>query len=149
MTVLTTSRKPGRRTRSFAKVIARYLNWKYINRGKKNLEEVLSLSREVCIIEEIKGNPAVMNFYRNGKLTTRIYFSAGNVKKVKMDDTPPVFIGKPCFDPLLFGAIPQSRAGEKLIRKVDFPKKIVVRNSKLYFYYIDELILTVKIHRIS
>ncbi len=143
--ILTTSRKPSRRTRSFAKAIARYLNWKYVNRGKKSLEEVFGLDRDVCVISEIKGNPAILHFYREGREYFRIGFTVSNVKKVEMDNSTPVFIGRAPFDPLLFGALPQSRAAMKLARKVDFPKKIVVKKSTLHFYYENDLVFTMKI----
>ncbi len=143
--ILTTSRKPSRRTRRLAKVLARYLNWKYVNRGKMSLEDLAELSRDFCIISEIKANPAFLTFYRDGKPYFRISFTVSNVKKIKMDDSTPIFVGKAPFDPLLFGALPQSRAGLKLARKVDFPKKIVVRKGVLHFYYGDELIFTMRI----
>ncbi len=146
--ILTTSRKPSRKTRSLAKALARFLNWEYVNRGKMSLDEVFQLDREVCIISEIKGNPAILHFYRNGEEYYRISFTVGNVKKVKMDDSTPVFVGKAPFDPLLFGALPQSKAGLKLARKVDFPKKIYVRKNTLHFYYQDELVFTMRIVRL-
>ncbi len=143
--ILTTSRKPSRRTRSLAKALARFLNWEYINRGKKSLDDVFALDKEVCIISEIKGNPAIMHFYRDGEEFFRISFTVSNIKKVKMDKSTPVFVGKAPFDPLIFGALPQNKAGLKLARKVDFPKKIVVKKNTLHFYYGDELVFTMRI----
>ncbi len=145
--ILTTSRKPGRRTRSFAKVFSRFLNWRYVNRGKMNLEEVLSFG-DVCIVQEVKGNPASMTFYRNGRKIGWIRFSAGVIKKVKTDFSPPVFIGKPPFNPLIFGAMPQNRAGMKIARKADLPKKIFVKRdgkTRLIFRFGDEIVLSMKI----
>ncbi len=146
--ILTTSRKPSRKTRSLAKVLSRFLNWEYVNRGKMSLDEVFQLGREVCILSEIKGNPAFLHFYRNGKEFYKISFTVSNIKKVKMDDSTPVFVGKAPFDPLLLGVLPQTKAGLKLARKVDFHKKIYVRKDTLHFYYRDELVFTMKIVRL-
>ncbi|RLE46457.1 MAG: rRNA maturation protein [Candidatus Methanomethylicota archaeon] len=147
--LLTTSRKPSRKTRSLAKALARYLNWRYVNRGKMSLEDVFLLDKHVAIIEEVKGNPAVLKLYRDGKQHFMLRFNASNIKKVKMDDSPPVFVGNPPFDPLLFGAIPHSKAGLKLMRKVEFPKEIVVKDGRLYFYYKDELVFSLKVLKLQ
>ncbi len=149
MLTITTSRKPGRKTRRFAKVIARYFNWSYINRGKMSLEDLSNLSDRLCIVSEVKGNPAYMTFYEGGEERLRIRFTTSNIKKVKMDSSPPVFIGKPPVDPLVFGAIPQNKAGLKLSRKVHFPKKVVVRDGDLHLYYLDELVVSMKNVRVK
>ncbi len=143
--LLTTSRKPSRKTRRLAKVLSRFLNWRYVNRGKMNLEKVFSLDRDVAIIEEIKGNPAILRIYRNSKEYFRIRFNVSNIRKIKMDDSTPVVIGNPFFDPLIFGAIPHNKAGLKLMRKVDFPKEIYVKDKKLYFYFKGVLVFSMKV----
>ncbi|MET1124482.1 MAG: rRNA maturation protein [Archaeoglobaceae archaeon] len=147
--ILTTSRKPSRRTRSLAKALARFANWRYVNRGKMSLEDIAKLSSDFAIISEIKGNPAFITFYRMAKPFLRISFTVSNVRKVKMDDSPAVFVGKAPFDPLLINAIPQSEAGLKFARKVDFPKKVVVKKDRLLFLYGDELVFSMRIIRIE
>ena len=144
MLTVTTSRKPGRKTRRFAKVIARYFNWNYVNRGKMSLEDLASLSENFCIISEVKGNPAYMTFYQHGEEKIRIRFTTSNIKKIKMDSRPTVFIGKPPADPLVFGAIPQNKAGMKLSRKVDFPKKVIVKGRDMHLYYRGELVVSMR-----
>ncbi len=143
--LLTTSRKPSRKTRSLAKALSRFLNWRYVNRGKMNLEKVFSLDKDVAIIEEIKGNPAILKMYKNSKEYFRMRFNVSNIRKVKMDDSTPVFIGNPPFDPLIFGAIPHNKPGLKLMRKVDFPKEIYVRDDKLYFYFKGILVFSLRV----
>lgn len=143
--ILTTSRKPSRRTRSFAKALARFANWRYVNRGKMGLKDIVEISKDFVIVSETKANPSFLWFYRNGEAVLRIRFTVSNVKKVEMDDSPAVFIGKAPFDPTLINAIPQIPASKKLIRKVDFPKKIFVKGEKLEFYYKNILVFTMKL----
>jgi len=153
--LLTTSRKPSRRTRSLAKVLARFMNWRYINRGKLSLNELFKLSSDegLAIIEEVKGNPAILKIInpKDESILLKIRFNVSNVIKVKMDDSPVVFIGKVPFDPVLLEAIPQSKAGLKLARKVDFKKKVFVRRSDEFyifeFYYEDLMVFKMKVKR--
>ncbi|OYT34512.1 ribosomal biosynthesis protein [Archaeoglobales archaeon ex4484_92] len=132
--ILTTSRKPSRKTRTLAKVLAKFFNWDYVSRGKKNLNEFMELD-EFCLLSEIKGNPALLHFYKKGEKILEIGFKTSNIKKVKLDGTPPVFIGEAPFDPLVFGAVPQNKAGLKFMRKVDLTKKVVVKGNTLFFTY--------------
>ncbi|MFY9638351.1 MAG: ribosomal biogenesis protein [Methanobacterium sp.] len=65
--LITTSRKPSQRTRSFCKSLVRVLNSSYINRGKMSIREVLIKSSElgydkIALISEIKGNPSRIDF---------------------------------------------------------------------------------------
>ncbi len=153
--LLTTSRKPSRRTRSLAKVLARFMNWIYINRGKLSMNELLEICHDkLAILKEVKGNPAFLEIYdKKGNLLLKIRFSASNVEKIKMNDSPVVFVGKCPFDPLLLGALPQDRAGLKLARKVDFPKKVYVRKKgewiELEFYYKDVMVFKMRVGGIS
>ncbi|WP_202319409.1 Brix domain-containing protein [Archaeoglobus neptunius] len=145
MYLITTSRRPGRKTRRFAKVIARFFNWRYINRGKLSLKDLKSISEDFWIISEVKGNPAIMILFRKGDEVLRMGFTVSNIKKVKMDDSAVVFRGKSQIDPLIFGAVPQTRVGKKLARKVNFTKKVVVRGNLWQFFYGNELLMTMKI----
>jgi U3 small nucleolar ribonucleoprotein protein IMP4 len=61
--LITTSRKPSPRTRSFARNLERIFNSKYVNRGKMSMRDVFIKSRELgyrnsTVISEIKGNPS-------------------------------------------------------------------------------------------
>ncbi len=149
--LLTTSRKPSRKTRSLAKALARFMNWTYINRGKKNMEDLFEMCDDkLAILKEVKGNPAFLEVYdKNRNLLLRIRFSVSNIEKVKMDDSPVVFIGKAPFDPLILGALPQDKAGLKLARKIDTPKRVYVRRKngwiELEFYFKDVMVFKMRI----
>ncbi len=131
------------------------MNWRYVTRGKLSLEELYSMlnkNENLAIIEEVKGNPAILKIVHpeKGELL-RIRFNVSNIVKVKMDDSPVVFVGKAPFDPLLLGALPQSEAGLKLARKIDSKKKVYVRRDEewitLEFWYEDVLVFKMKIKR--
>jgi len=123
--IVTTSRKPGRRTRSFVRVLSAYMNWKYIPRGKKNMEDVFSLSPDVAVVEEIKGNPSTLRVFKNSSEILRLRFNLARLLKVKVDSSPVFFSGKLDFDPSLLGAIPSNVAGEKIKRKLKLRGEIV------------------------
>uniref|UniRef100_A0A7C3MBD8 Probable Brix domain-containing ribosomal biogenesis protein n=1 Tax=Archaeoglobus fulgidus TaxID=2234 RepID=A0A7C3MBD8_ARCFL len=148
MYILTTSRKPGRKTRRFAKVLARFFNWRYLNRGKLSLEDINSLSETFWIISEVKGNPAILTLYERGEKRFEMNFTLSNVKKVNMDESAVVFQGKLPFDPVIFGAIPQTKAGLKLARKVDFRKRVVVKGNEWFFFYGEEELFKIRVLRI-
>jgi U3 small nucleolar ribonucleoprotein protein IMP4 len=66
--LITTSRKPSQRTRSFCKSLVRVLNSSYINRGKMSIRDVLIKSSElgldkIAVISEMKGNPSKIDFF--------------------------------------------------------------------------------------
>lgn len=143
--ILTTSRKPSRRTRSFAKALARFANWKYVNRGKMGLKDLVEIFKDFVVVSEIKANPSFLWFYRDGRVVLRIRFTVSNIRKVDMDESPAVFIGKAPFDPTLMNAIPQIPASQKLVRKVDFPKKIFTKDGKLEFCYKDTVVFTIRL----
>ncbi len=82
---------------------------------------------KLAILKEVKGNPAFLEIYnKNRKLLLKVRFSVSNVEKVKMDNDPVVFLGKSPFDPLIFDAIPQNKAGLKIARKIDTSKRVYV-----------------------
>lgn len=65
--LITTSRKPSQRTRSFCKSFVRVLNSSYINRGKMSIRDVLIKSSElgynkIAVVSETKGNPSRIDF---------------------------------------------------------------------------------------
>lgn len=148
--LLTTSRKPSRRTRSLAKVLAKFMNWTYINRGKLSISDLFDICQDkLAIIKEIKGNPAFLEIYdKNQNLLLKLMFSISNVEKVSMDESPVVFLGRPPFDPLILEALPLNKAGLKIARKIDTPKKVYVRRKdgiELEFFYRDVMVFKMKI----
>jgi U3 small nucleolar ribonucleoprotein protein IMP4 len=61
--ILTTSRKPSQRTRSFARDLERTLNLPYVQRGKLSLKEVFEIDKHVLLIGEFKANPGTLVVY--------------------------------------------------------------------------------------
>jgi len=101
--LLTTSRKPGRKTRTFAKVLASFMNWRYEPRGKSSLD---FSEDKVAVIEERNGNPGLIRIITpSGKYV--LEFNISNVKKMKFDSSPVVVFGDPKFAKIL-DAIPAS-----------------------------------------
>ncbi len=124
--ILTTSRKPGRKTRRFAKVISRYFNWTYIQRGKTPSQEFGS---RYAIVQEIKGNPAVLKIY-DGEEVFSMRFSVGEINKIKMGREIPVFFGKVPFARCLryFNALSaDERVSRKVAKSLLSPKSVFVR----------------------
>ncbi len=146
MIVITTSRDPSQRTRSFCKVISRFMNWRYVQRGKTGIGELFEEHPDLIIVREIKGNPAFMDFFKNGKKISTWRINVGVIKKEKMDDSYVFFAGKLPFDPLILGALPKNQAGEKLALKMK-PKKIVYfrKGKELDFRYDGKQVLTLKV----
>jgi len=79
--VLTTSRKPSQRTRSFIRDLVRVIPWSFhFTRGSCSLNDlanelaVLGINR-LLIVHEKKGNPSLIKFYKldEGKLLERDY----------------------------------------------------------------------------
>jgi U3 small nucleolar ribonucleoprotein protein IMP4 len=61
--IITTSRKPSQRTRSFVNDLARSLNINVLNRGKTPLKDILNEYTKLILIGEYKGNPGKMKLY--------------------------------------------------------------------------------------
>ena len=79
--VLTTSRKPSQRTRSFIRDLVRVIPWSFhFTRGSCSLNDlanelaVLGINR-LLIVHEKKGNPSLVKFYKldKGELMERDY----------------------------------------------------------------------------
>ena len=68
MILITTSRKPSRRSRSLAREFSRLIPFStYITRGKKPIEDLVELARSkgynrICILKERHGNPFKFDF---------------------------------------------------------------------------------------
>ncbi|NOZ58990.1 MAG: hypothetical protein GXO66_05380 [Euryarchaeota archaeon] len=71
MILVTTSRKPSPRTRTFSRDFAKALNAEYFTRGKANLERVFSLLQDegdrLVMIKERRGNPSLIEVYLRGR----------------------------------------------------------------------------------
>lgn len=141
--IVTTSRKPSRRTRSFVKAFCRFLGWKYIQRGKMSLKE-FDLNN-LCLISEIKGNPAVMGFYFNGKKTLELLFSVSNVRKMELSPAEVLFVGEK-FN--FFGAVDKKML-EKFDRRPYFEKRIVEKGNELFFYFKKDLVFKMRIFAVK
>ena len=68
--LISTSRKPSQKTRSFCKNLARLTDSTSVNRGKMNFRELLLKALEVdeynvAVVNEIKGNPSRISFFSN------------------------------------------------------------------------------------
>jgi U3 small nucleolar ribonucleoprotein protein IMP4 len=90
--LITTSRKPSQRTRTFCRSLERVLKVRCVNRGKMNIREVFLKAKEmgyqrVAIISEKNGNPSVIDVYRESeplislKVTVDLSLPRGRMKK--------------------------------------------------------------------
>ncbi|MFH0972012.1 MAG: hypothetical protein V1835_05615 [Candidatus Micrarchaeota archaeon] len=69
---ISTGRKPSQLTRKFGRLLSLILNAKYENRGKKSVDEICARAEKfgcirIAFIYEKKGNPALIQFYDEGK----------------------------------------------------------------------------------
>ncbi|MGB9978295.1 Brix domain-containing protein [Methanobacterium sp.] len=92
--LITTSRKPSNRTRSFCQDLSHVLNAKYVNRGKMSFRDALLKSatlgfQEIAIVSQIKGNPSKIEIYNKNNellLFLKITVSLLNLKgKINSD----------------------------------------------------------------
>ncbi|MBI5458638.1 Brix domain-containing protein [Methanobacterium sp.] len=90
--LITTSRKPSQRTRTFCRGLERVLKARCTNRGKMSLRDVFLKANEigedrVAVVSERDGNPNGMEFYQDGELfislqlTVDFSLSKGRMKK--------------------------------------------------------------------
>ena len=68
--LISTSRKPSQKTRSFCKNLSHALDFTYVNRGKMNMRDLFLKSSQLnycstMIVYEIKGNPSKITFFSN------------------------------------------------------------------------------------
>ncbi len=71
--LITTSRKPSQRTRTFCRGLERVLKARCVNRGKMSLRDVFLKAKEmeadrVVVVSERDGNPNGMEIYQDGEL---------------------------------------------------------------------------------
>lgn len=90
--LITTSRKPSQRTRTFCRGLERVFKSRCLNRGKMSLRDVFLKASEmgtnrVAVISERDGNPNGMEIFRDGelyatlKLTVDFSLPKGRFKK--------------------------------------------------------------------
>lgn len=68
--LITTSRKPSKRTRAFCQYLARIFVSEYFNRGKMSMRDIFlklhsSDYEYVLVVYELNGNPSKMTFFNN------------------------------------------------------------------------------------
>ncbi|NYB53023.1 MAG: Brix domain-containing protein [Methanobacteriaceae archaeon] len=78
--LITTSRKPSQRTRTFCRGLEQVLKARCINRGKMSLRDVFLKAGEmgtnqVAVVSERDGNPNGMEVYRDGELFATLKIS--------------------------------------------------------------------------
>jgi len=78
--IVTTSRKPSQRTRSFCKRFARYIGAEYITRGKLSMKEIFGMDSRIIYVTEFKGNPGRITIFDKGKEVLKI-----NIKGVSLE----------------------------------------------------------------
>lgn len=71
--LITTSRKPSQRTRTFCRGLERALDARSVNRGKMSLRDVFLKAKEmgkdrVAVVSERDGNPNGIEIYHHGEL---------------------------------------------------------------------------------
>ncbi len=81
MILITTSRKPGRRTRSFCKELSRAIPRSlYVNRGKASIEDIWRHARNegfyrILVVGETKGNPSIIRVLEGGRWVGQMYIT--------------------------------------------------------------------------
>lgn len=89
--ILSTSREPSRRTRSFVKDLTLVIkDLIRVNRGKKTLKDLLNImrsygSRGVLLVLERRGNPSALSYYveRDGDLRRVLLIKLASVKLIR------------------------------------------------------------------
>ncbi len=83
--LLSTCRKPSRKTRAFSRALVAYLEAHYLSRGKRSLSELFELASEndgrLVLVEERTGNPTKLNVYRDGVQLFWFSFSCPPIKE--------------------------------------------------------------------
>ena len=84
--LISTSRKPSQKTRSFCKNLSHALDFTYVNRGKMNMKDLFLKSSQnnydsTILVYEIKGNPSKITFFsNNGDVKLAILVSVNTTK---------------------------------------------------------------------
>lgn len=83
--IITTSRKPSSKTRTFCKHLAMFTGWEYLARGKSSLP---MLGDDLLLAGERRGNPGSLKFFSKGKCVLYILFNVSLDKEVGKGDAP-------------------------------------------------------------
>lgn len=141
--IITTSRKPSQRTRTFVNDLARVFNFEIQNRGKIPLSEIINNKKDIVIVEEFKGNPArlkLYNFEKNKVLSMNLSL------KLQREVSEKVFK-------------PSGSIGSHFDRKTEHLKNLfsdflfskinyneVNSNTTLHFKYVDDSTFYIEVH---
>ncbi len=89
--IVTTSRKPSRKTRVFCRSLSAFFNFDYITRGKTPL----TTFGDAILIGDQKGNPGSIRIYRNNLCRLSLFFSIHAEWDIKIlsKGIPPVVTG--------------------------------------------------------
>ena len=153
--LLTTSRDPSQKTRSFARILSEIFDWRYINRGKSPVEELLRLVRDrketFAIINELKGNPAFIHFYDyRGRFIIGIRISVGVIKRLRKRVEGYILFSDEIKDfpmEIFEKVVVEKYAPKRFLRKSAPVIRVEVNNGgrELTFYYERDVILTLKV----
>jgi len=88
--LISTSRKPSQKTRSFCKNLSNALNFTYINRGKMNMRDLFLKSSglnydSTVLVYEIKGNPSKITFFSNNGNEKLAILVSVNITKERLN----------------------------------------------------------------
>jgi len=87
--LVSTSRKPSRRTRAFTRALAAYLGVHSLNRGKRSLSELFEMASEddgrLVMVGERMGNPTLLTFYKEGVPLFWIAFTSPPIRRADVD----------------------------------------------------------------
>jgi U3 small nucleolar ribonucleoprotein protein IMP4 len=98
--LVTSSRKPSAKTRTFCKILSRFLAGRCTKRGKMGMQELLESSQggPLIVVGEYHGNPGELSFYdETGKLLFSLRFADWYSKEIDtfwFPDIEPVIMGQ-------------------------------------------------------
>ncbi|MCS3924062.1 hypothetical protein [Methanosalsum natronophilum] len=98
--IITSSRKPSKRSRTLCKYLAYFFNTEYINRGKAGIEDLIDVASDniVLSIGDRHGNPgSLVLYYKTDASRLSIYFKLLDLPRTKYSTSKmmdPVIVGK-------------------------------------------------------
>ncbi|VVB88042.1 putative Brix domain-containing ribosomal biogenesis protein [uncultured archaeon] len=120
--IITTSRKPSSKIRTFCKHLGRFTGWEYVTRGKTSREDFSD--EPFLLVGEFKGNPGSFKFFINGAPVLSIYAS------VSLDNDM-----HPGEEPVIEGDSPLANAFRKVTGFKEFKdsKRVIRFNDRIEF----------------
>lgn len=85
--IITTSRKPSTKTRTFCKRLSRFTGCEYISRGKTGIS-TFSDNEVLLRVGEHRGNPGSFNFFLEDTCILIMRFSVALEKDISEGETP-------------------------------------------------------------